>query len=181
MEYLNMHTPDIKMRKDPITKATVAVNLYNSEEGEYDKRVELALPIQLLKDEFIKECRTLVTAKEIKRAKDNFQRENQRLVGEGDLMWAEPIEHRNISMLHRRACVNTGQERPWCYTPQQLVSCPGCGASIKENVLKCPQCNGWLDEGVKELIAMHPKERRVKMYPEQFDRESVSAVVPKGK
>lgn len=130
MEYLNMHTPDVKMRKDPITKATVAVNLYNSEPGEFDKRVELSMTIQLLRDDFIKECRSLVTAKEIMRAKTNFQIENQRLVGEGDMMWAEPTEHRNISSLHRRACASLGQSRPWAYTPEQLVACPGCGASI---------------------------------------------------
>ena len=174
MEYLNMHTPDVKMKKDPITKATVAVNLYNSEPNEYEKRVDLAMTIQLLKDEFVKECRSLVTHTEIKRAQANLQRESQRLVGEGDMMWAEPSEHRNISMLHRRACAHLGQSRPWAYTPEQLVACPGCGASIKENVLKCPQCNGWLDEGVMVLANMEPKLRRVKMYPEQFDRAPVA-------
>jgi hypothetical protein len=182
IEYLNLHTPDVKMRVDPITKATVATNLYNSEPGEFEKRVELSLTIQVLREEFIKECRSLVTHEEIQRAKANMLREDQRLVSEGDMMWAEPSEHRNISMLHRRACGRIGQERPWAYVPAFLVDCPGCGAKIKDNVLKCPQCNGWLDEGIPELLAMHPRERRIKMYPEQVDREPVASTGPvKGK
>src|SRR5882757_1492236 len=77
MEYLNMHPPDIKMRVDPVTKATVATNLYNSEPGEFDKRVELSLTVELLKEAFVKQCRTLVTAAEIQRAKANLLREDQ--------------------------------------------------------------------------------------------------------
>lgn len=175
IEYLNMHPPDIKMRKDPVSKAIVATNLYNSEPGEFDKRVDLAMTIQILREDFVKECRTLVTNAEILRAKANMLREDQRLVSEGDMMWAEPSEHRNISLLHRRACGRIGQQRPWAYVPEQLVDCPGCGAKTKENILRCHACNGWLDEGVETLAAMTPKERRVKMYPEQFDREPVEA------
>jgi hypothetical protein len=182
IEYLNMHPLDIKMRVDPVTKATVATNLYNSEPGEFDKRVELSLTVELLREAFVKHCRTLVTAAEIQRAKANLLREDQRLIAEGDMMWAEPSEHRNISTLHRRACGRVGQERPWAYVPQLLVDCPGCGAKIRENILKCPACNGWLDEGLEKLAVMDPKQRRIKMYPEQFEREPVAATgAQKGK
>ena len=65
---------------------------------------------------------------------------------------------------------------------QKTILAETSGAKIKDNVLKCPACNGWLDEGITELFAMHPKERRIKMYPEQIDRQPVEVTGPtKGK
>ncbi len=175
MEYLNTHPPDIKMRTDPISKATVATNLYNSEPGEFDKRVELSMTVQVLREEFVKFCRSLVTQEEIKRAKANLLREDQRLIGEADMLWARPGQQQNINEPHRKALERMGMERPWHFVAKQLVACPGCGSMIQENILICPVCKGWLDEGMEKLAAMDGKKRRAKMYPEQFDREPVAA------
>jgi hypothetical protein len=177
-EYLNKHKPLTRYTKDDETGAAVLVTAET--EGVSAKKTELSLTVQLLRESFEDECRKLVTLNEIKMAHTNLQAEYQRLISQGDQIWAGPENGRiNVNELHKRACVALGQQRPWCYVPTQLVDCPGCGIKIQENVLKCPSCNGWLDEGIEALNKMNPKERRVKMYPEQFDREPVSAI--KGK
>jgi len=166
MNYLNNNPPDVKYKRDPETKATVATNVEDVEVR--DKKIELSFMVQELRKEFVAECRTLVTRAEIARAKNALMREDQRLVAEGDRMWARPAEQGNINELHRNACTRLGQERPWCYTPLQLVDCPGCGAKIKENIITCPNCAGMLDEGIENLRAMSLKERGAKMYPNRY-------------
>jgi hypothetical protein len=173
IQYLNDNPPDVKMRKDAKSGAIVAVNLYEVP-GSMEKHVELALTVQVLREEFVKECRGYVTKSEIARAKRNLLMEDQRLVTEGDRMWARPTEQQNINELHRKACERLGQERPWCYVPQQLIDCPGCGKKIQDNILVCPHCNGWLDEGISVLTSMEPKQRAIKMYPSRFEREPVA-------
>jgi hypothetical protein len=173
IQYLNDNPPDVKMRKDAKSGAIVAVNLYEVP-GSMEKHVELALTVQVLREEFVKECRGYVTKSEIARAKRNLLMEDQRLVAEGDRMWARPTEQQNINELHRKACERLGQERPWCYVPQQLTDCPGCGKKIQDNILVCPHCNGWLDEGIHVLTSMEPKQRAIKMYPSRFEREPVA-------
>ena len=84
-----------------------------------------------LKQKFEKECRKLVQKSEIQKAKENLAREDARLVAEGDTIWAGPEAGRaNINEIHKRACRRLGQERPWCYVPQSLWACPGCGTMI---------------------------------------------------
>jgi len=166
IDFLNENPPDVKMRKDGKSGAVVAVNI--EPESVAARKAELSAKVQELREEFEAECRKLVGKAEILRAKKNLTLEDQRMVAEGDRMWARPVEQQNINETHRRSCARLGQERPWCYVPQQLVDCPGCGAKIKENVLSCSHCAGWLDEGIAELMKMPPKQRAQKMYPERY-------------
>jgi hypothetical protein len=166
IQFLNENPPDVKMRKDNKSGAIVAVNIEPPDISE--KKISLSLHVQELREDFGEFCRKLVTNAEVMRAKKNLLLEDQRLVAEGDRMWARPTEQQNINELHRRACARLGQERPWCYQPQQLIDCPGCGAKIKENVLSCSHCAGWLDEGIEKLTTMPPKERAMKMYPDRY-------------
>ena len=165
-EYLNANRPDVKYKKDNLTKATCAVNVY--EPGVADKLEELSNTVQEERARFEASCLRLVQKKEVAEAKLNLRKEDQRLIAEGDRMWARPAEQQNINELHRKACARLGQERPWCYQARELVECPGCGKSIQENILSCPHCGGWLEEGVKELRAMNGRERARSMYPDRY-------------
>lgn len=172
MEFLNNNPPDTKMRIDQKTKAVVATNV--EDVAVREEKIRLSEIVVTERDDFFDYCRRLVTKAEVEKANKLLQLEDQRLVAEGDRMWARPTEQQNINELHRNACTRLGQERPWSYTPQQLVDCPGCGAKIKENILSCPQCGGWLDEGIEKLRLMEPKVRAVKMYPNR-DAQPVGA------
>jgi hypothetical protein len=180
VNFLNSNPPDVKMRKDTASGAVVAVNIEAPEVKA--KKIELSARVEQLRHEFEEECRKLVQKTEIQKAKRALLVEDQRLVVEGDMMWAKgegSLERRNINELHREACKRLGREKPWCYLPEQLVSCPGCGSMIKEDILTCPQCSGWLDEGIEGLRSMKPKERAQKMYPERYG-EPVAASGKKG-
>jgi hypothetical protein len=166
IEYLNNNLPDYKFRKDKESGAVVATNVEPAEVSA--KKQELSDKVRELREEFEASCRKMVAKKELHKAKAALTHECQRLVAEGDRMWARPAEQQNINELHRWSCAWLGQERPWCYIPQQLIDCPGCGAKIKENILSCPHCAGFLDEGIEELRVMKPKERSMKMYPERY-------------
>lgn len=167
--FLNENRPEVKQRRDLKTRMMLTLSVY--EPGVAEKLQELSDTVSTLRKKFTAYCRTLVTKEEIARAKNNLQTEDQRLVSEGDKMWAGNAAAKlNIGELHTSACIRLGQERPgWCYVPKQLVDCPGCGAKIAENILACPQCHGWLDEGIEELRAMPPKKRKAKMYPEVLE------------
>jgi hypothetical protein len=165
--YLEDNRPEIKQKRDQKTKLMLATTVYPPEVAL--KLDEIAKRLQSLREKFYAECRKLVQRKEIQKAKHNLSLEDARLVSEGDLLWAgNEAAKRNINELHKSACRRLGQERPWCYIAQQLVDCPGCGAKIREDILSCPQCSGWLDEGIEELRIMKPKERAMKMYPERY-------------
>jgi hypothetical protein len=166
LEFLNDNPPDVKMRRDKKSGAVVAVNIEPPEIR--DRKIKLSESIQLLRMEFEDACRAMVATKEILLATRNLQSEDQRLTGEADMMWERPNERVNISQLHQRACKRLGQERPWAYTPRQLVACPGCGGMIAENVITCSLCNGFLDEGIPELAKMSPRDRAMSMYPERY-------------
>jgi hypothetical protein len=166
IDFLNENPPDVKMRKDMKSGAICATNV--EPESVQRKKQELSDLVQKFRQEFERDCRKLVTKAEVQKAKQALTLEDQRAVAEGDRMWARPAEQQNVDETHRNACRRLGQERPWCYVPQQLVDCPGCGAKIKENVLSCSHCAGWLDEGIEKLRAMPPKERAQKMYPERY-------------
>jgi hypothetical protein len=171
--YLNENPPEIKQRRDRKTKMMLATTVDPPEVAE--KKEQLAAKVEEERKKFKDYCRKLVTKAEVATAKRNLQIEDQRLVSEGDQYWAGNEQaKRNISELHKGACRRLGQARPWCYIPEQLVDCPGCGAKIRTDVLTCPQCSGWLDEGVEELRKMKPKDRAVKMYPERYG-ETVKA------
>lgn len=167
LNFLNDNPPDTKMRHDKKSGATVAINVESPEVTKTKLRLSYAVEHARLK--FEGECRKLVTKAEITKAKQSLSREDARLVAEGDTMWAgNAASKENINEIHKRACVRTGQERPWCYVPQQLVDCPGCGAGIKENILSCPHCSGWLDEGIPALMKLTSKERAMKLYPDRY-------------
>lgn len=171
-EFLNDNPPDVKTRIDKKSGAVGLVNIESSDIGA--QKVKLSYAVRDLRLEFEESCRKLVTKKEIAFGKKNQQEEDQKKVAEGDRMWAGPEAGRgNINELNTRACARLGQSRPWAYVPEQLVDCPGCGAKIKENILACPHCTGWLDEGIEELRVMPPKERKRAMYPSQ-DSDAVA-------
>jgi hypothetical protein len=177
MEYLGKHRPTYRMVKDEETKAVVPET--NEKEAVIAKKQELSDRVVRLRREFEADCKRLVTKAEVQRAKKNLMIDDQKLVAQADRMWARPAEQQNINELHRAAAARLGQERPWAYIPLQLIDCPGCGAKIKENILSCPHCAGWLDEGIEVLLRLSPKERSMKMYPDRY-AEPVGAGVPAG-
>lgn len=165
-DYLNTNMPDVKYKKHTESGALCAVNIEPDDVKEMKEK--LSKLVFDLREKFERDCRMLVQKKEVLAARQTMTIEDQRLVAEADAMWARPGEQQNVNDLHRRSCVRLGQERPWCYTPLQLVDCPGCGDKIKENILSCPKCGGWLDEGIEKLRAMPSKQRAEVMYPERY-------------
>ena len=69
----------------------------------------------------------------------------QRLVAEGDIMWARGHSFREISDLHRRAAISLGIEREWAYIPLKTSECPACGEKVKSGVAVCKHCHAILD------------------------------------
>ena len=177
MEFLGENPPDYKYRPDPKSKATVVIDVSAPEIKQ--QKIKLSAKVVEERQKFEDECRKLVQKKEVVRAKKAMLTEDLRLVSEADSMWARGEnsgERKNINELHIKAAARSGQHnKPWAYVVQELVSCPGCGAMIKENILSCPSCQGWLDEGVEALSKMPPKERAQKMYPERYEKEPVAA------
>jgi len=165
MEFLNHNMPDVKYKRDADTGASVAINVEDIEVKK--QKIKLAEHVWNLRLHFEEECRALVSQAEIMKAKRNLLTEDQRLVGEGDRMFASVKEQQNINEIHRRACARLGQTRPWCYTPQQLVECPGCGAMIKENTLRCSECNAIFDDELEVLRSLSRRERFARLYPDQ--------------
>jgi hypothetical protein len=180
-EYLGKHMPEHRYKKDNETQALVVINVEDPEVRA--KKQELSDRVVELRQAFEKECLRLVTKAEIERAKKNLLTEDLRLISVADRMWASnrPGDKESINEKYQGACRRTGQERPWCYTPGNLVDCPGCGAKIKENILSCPACHGWLDEGIEELRKMKPKERSVRMYPERLAEPVGSGSAPRAR
>lgn len=165
--FLNANPPDVKQKYDPINRINVAVNI--EADSVKEQKVDLSEKVEKLRRAFEKACRKLVKPADVEKARAVMHHEDQRLISEADQMHAQGERTReNINELHKAACRRMGQTRPWCYTPEQLVDCPGCGTKIKENVLSCASCGGWLDEGLDVLRAMKPKERAQKMYPERY-------------
>jgi hypothetical protein len=76
----------------------------------------------------------------------------QRLITEGDTMWARGHSFREISDLHRRAAIGLGVEREWAYVPMRMGDCPACGEKVKIGVAVCKHCSAILDE---EKAAKH--------------------------
>jgi hypothetical protein len=70
----------------------------------------------------------------------------QRLITEGDTMWARGHSFREISDLHRRAAIGLGVEREWAYVPMRMHECPACGEKVKIGVAVCKHCSAILDE-----------------------------------
>ena len=76
----------------------------------------------------------------------------QRLVADGDTMWARGHSFREISDLHRRAAISLGIEREWAYVPVRMVDCPACGEKVKPGVAVCKHCRAILNA---EKAAQH--------------------------
>ena len=85
------------------------------------------------------------TAEELSAAAARRDAFYQRLVGEGDTMWARGHSFREISDLHRRAAIALNIEREWAYVPLRMVDCPACGEKVKPGVAVCKHCHAILD------------------------------------
>jgi hypothetical protein len=83
----------------------------------------------------------------------------QRLVVEGDQMWARGHSYREISDMHRRAALALGTEREWAYVPMQMADCPVCGEKVKPGVAVCRHCNAILDAEKAALHGVTPQAR----------------------
>jgi hypothetical protein len=82
----------------------------------------------------------------------------QRLIAEGDIMWARGHSFREISDLHRRATLELGIEREWAYVPMKMNECPACGEKVKCGVAVCKHCGAILDA---EKAAKHGLGNRI--------------------
>ena len=160
--YLNKHKPMVRYRRDE-SGTLVADNVY--EEGEREKRDLLSRTVVEERDAFHQQCRKLVDKSEVAAAKANLYGEYARLVAQGDLFWQRPTDQRNISDLHRQACIAMGQERPWCYVPMSLEPCPGCQAQISPKTIKCPKCGAMIEFEFKEYDKMSRDDRAKLLYP----------------
>src|SRR5271155_2186521 len=85
------------------------------------------------------------TAEELAAAATRRDDYYQRLVSEGDTMWARGHSFREISDLHRRAAIALGIEREWAYVPMRMAECPACGEKVKPGVAVCRHCRAILD------------------------------------
>jgi hypothetical protein len=92
------------------------------------------------------------TSQELAAAKARSEAFHQKLVTEGDVMWARGHSFREISDLHRRAAIALGIEREWAYVPTRTNDCPACGEKVKPGVAVCRHCSAILDE---EKAAKH--------------------------
>lgn len=101
------------------------------------------------------------TTEELAAAKGRRDSFYQRLISEGDMMWARGHSYREISDMHRRAALAMGMEREWAYVAVEMQDCPVCGEKIKRGVAVCKHCRAILDE---ERAAKHGVHRE---YPEQ--------------
>lgn len=94
----------------------------------------------------------------------------QRLVNDGDTMWARGHSFREISDLHRRAAIALGMEREWAFVPVRMEDCPACGEKVKPGVAVCKHCHAILDED---------KAARLGLVSPMAGRET-SAIVKRG-
>lgn len=92
------------------------------------------------------------TAEELSEATARRDQFYQRLVTDGDTMWARGHSFREISDLHRRAAIALGAEREWAYVPMRMSDCPACGEKVKPGVAVCRHCGAILDQ---EKAAKH--------------------------
>ncbi len=84
---------------------------------------------------------------------------HQRLVTDGDTMWARGHSFREISDLHRRAAIALGIEREWAYVPVKMSDCPACGEKVKPGVAVCRFCSAILDEEKAAKHGLGPSSR----------------------
>jgi hypothetical protein len=92
------------------------------------------------------------TTEELARATTRRDAFYQKLITDGDTMWARGHSFREISDLHRRAAIGLGVEREWAYVPMRMADCPACGEKVKMGVAVCKHCGAILD---KEKAAKH--------------------------
>lgn len=173
--YLDDHPVATRYRYDKKTGVLGAINIY--EDGEAEIRERLSKTVVQERQAFYRECHKLVTREEVMEAIQSLNSENARLVAQGDVLWAgHETSKKNISDRHRHACIATGQERPWCYIPQQLVDCPGCGGKIKANVVVCSHCNALLSRNLDVYARMTREEIITELYPDRVE----AATAPSG-
>ncbi|MGA8368447.1 MAG: zinc ribbon domain-containing protein [Candidatus Acidiferrales bacterium] len=103
----------------------------------------------------------------------------QRLIAEGDIMWARGHSFREISDLHRRATLALGIEREWAYVPVKMNECPACGEKVKSGVAVCKHCGAILDA---EKAAKHGLGNRIALMGKGNTGETALATAePTGK
>jgi hypothetical protein len=159
--YLNANRPEVKYKMQ--AGAMVAVNVF--EPGVAEQLIKNSTLVVRERVKFEADLRKQVPKELIAKAKVELTTYAQKKVAEGDIMWARPSEHQNISDVHRRCCRFLGQERPWCYTPQQLEDCPGCGKMNKVGVIRCGSCEAILDRPREDYAKMSNKEKALALYP----------------
>jgi len=102
------------------------------------------------------------TEAELAAARARLLKTYQALIFEADQLHARPNGFRDITDVHRRAAKYLGQERPWAYTPQQLVPCPGCGERLVPTVAVCRHCGAVLDrKRAEELGIIKPEVKEM--------------------
>ena len=85
------------------------------------------------------------TTEELATATERRDTYYQRLISEGDVLWARGHSFREISDLHRRAAMTLGVEREWAYVPMRMADCPACGEKVKSGVAVCRHFRAILD------------------------------------
>jgi len=117
------------------------------------------------------------TEEELSRARAKLTKTYQDLVFEADQLHARPNGFRDITDVHRRAAKYLGQERPWAYTPQQLVPCPGCGERLVPTVAVCKHCGAVLDRKRAEALGILPATENTEAQSVEAVEETVEAPI----
>lgn len=111
------------------------------------------------------------TCEELAAANERRNNYYQKLIAEGDTMWARGHSFREISDMHRRAAISLGIEREWAYVPTKTIDCPACGEKLKAGVAVCRHCGAILDyekaarhglTGKVSTIASSPQQDGIK-------------------
>jgi len=145
-DYLNAHPPDIRQRMNQTLKVREVVNMQDMEPGAREEKIKLSDAVQKARAKFEAYCRSLVTKAEVEKAKKNLEREDQRLVAEGDTLWSQEVNRKEVTAKHQDAAKRLGQERPWVYMPSAMEDCEACGRKVKKGVAICGHCGALLNE-----------------------------------
>lgn len=175
IDFLNENPPETKYRRKK--HMMLAYNAADTPDVIVAK-VELCKAVVDARERFEESCRKLVKKEEVALARRAMLQEYQRLIAQADVMWASDRFKQDINEVHHHACKELGQERPWCYTPQELVDCPGCTKKMNPDSIICPNCGAQIRREFAEYKKMTRKERFAELYPE---REATDLVSTTGK
>jgi hypothetical protein len=106
----------------------------------------------------IPDGRSEPSIEELNAAHERLRATCSRLTQEGDLLWARKAGNPDITDAMRRAAKWLGLERPWAYTPREMLTCPGCGERVAPNVAVHTACGAVLNrEKAIELGIIKPE------------------------